>query len=97
MNNVLQLYKRVPKTVACPRGSTKVEKNEFIAEGPVLLCVSAQDDPKSVFGITKFGMNVAGLRIREENHEGYDLEDFPATFCSIRKEIVEKERRKSSK
>lgn len=82
----LYLYEKVPKSISFPNGVEKIEPNNFLLEQPIFLCVSAQDDPKSVFGITKYCMNVMGLHVRENNPNGYALEDFPASFCSIRLE-----------
>lgn len=86
MSKKLQLYERVPKNSGFPTGEDTIEEDDFLTRGPVLLCVSAQDDPKSVFGITKFGMNVVGIQVRDFNPEGYNLDGFPALFCSIKLE-----------
>ena len=83
----LVLYERVPRNKSYLRGEAVIEENEFLTRGPVLLCVSAQDDPKSAFGITKFGMNVVGIQVRDFNPQGYNLDGFPAMFCSIAKEL----------
>lgn len=90
MKKTLNLYERIPKSIENPRGVRVIEENEnFIGQRPMLLCISAQDDTKSVFGITKFGMNAVGMRIRENNRTGFDLNGFPASFCAIRLEYVE--------
>ena len=90
MKKTLNLYERIPKSIENPRGVRVIEENEnFIEQRPMLLCISAQDDTKSVFGITKFGMNAVGMRIRENNRTGFDLNGFPASFCAIRLEYVE--------
>lgn len=89
MKQKFQLYEKIQKTRQCPYGAQKIDGVDFILKKPVLLCISAQDDPKSVFGITKFGMNVVGMRVKDANSEGYSMEDFPVTFCAIRKENKE--------
>lgn len=95
MGEKLQLYERVPKTIDYPRGEAEIDEGEFLISGPVILGVAAQDDTKSVFGVSKLCMNIAGLQIREYNPQGYNLEDFPASFCAIRlektDEIVDKD------
>ena len=84
---MLNLYEKVPKNMDNLRGIRKIEKSEdFLLKRPTLLCVSAQDIPKSVFGISKFGMEVAGVRVRNQNENGYDLQEFPVSFCGIRNE-----------
>ena len=89
MAQKLQLYERVPKNTGYPRGEAIIEEGDFLTNGPVILGVSAQDDPKSVFGISKFCMNVVGIQIRENNPQGYNLEGFPVSFCSIKLENTE--------
>lgn len=83
---MLELYERVPKSNEFVKGSRKIEENEnFILNKPTLLCLAAQyGNPKSVFGLTKFGMRVTGLRTRNEYEQGYDLESFPVAFCSAK-------------
>ena len=88
MKSKLQLYEKIAKTKEHPNGAKKVESNEFLAR-PALLCISAQDDSKSVFGIAKFGMNVAGVHVRDCNPTGYNLETFPVSFYAIKKEYIE--------
>ena len=91
MGQKLKLYERVPKTIDFPRGEAEIDEGEFLLSGPVILGVSAQDDTKSVFGVSKLCMNIAGLQIRENNPMGYNLEDFPASFCAIRLEDTDEE------
>lgn len=83
-----QLYEKVPKTNEYIYGSKPIEQetNPFL-EGPCLLCISAQNQlEKSVFVVTKEGMKMARLRVRNEPNAGYDLRKFPVKFLSIRLE-----------
>lgn len=88
-----QLYEKVPKTKEYIYGSKPIEQetNPFL-EGPCFLCISAQNTrEKSVFGITKEGMKMARLRVRNEPNARYDLRQFPIKFLSIRLEKDEQE------
>lgn len=88
-----QLYEKVPKNKEYIYGSKAIEqeRNPFL-EGPCLLCISAQNQlEKSVFGVTKEGMKMARLRVRNEPNAKYDLKNFPVKFLSIR---LEKDERK---
>lgn len=92
---MLELYKRVPKSEEYLYGSRKIqdEENPFL-DGPCMLCISAQPSlPKSIFGITKYGMAMARLRTRDNAGAKIDLEDFPVSFLSIKgredKKIIE--------
>lgn len=88
-----QLYEKVPKTKEYIYGSKPIEQetNPFL-EGPCLLCISAQNTrEKSVFGVTKEGMKMARLRVRNEPNAKYDLRKFPVKFLSIRLERDEQE------
>lgn len=84
---MLNLYRKTLKSKENRYGATKIEEGENpFKEGPVFLCISAQDIPKSVFGITKHGMTMAGMHTKGMNQEGFDIENFPITFLAIRDE-----------
>ena len=82
---MLNLYKKVEKTNENMQGSILLDECPF--DKPCLLAVSAQDMPKSVFGITKIAMRMARLRTRNNLGERYDLSNFPVSFLAIRNEI----------
>ncbi len=83
-----RLYEKVPKTKQYMYGSKLIdsEENPFL-DGPCLLCISAQHDnkmaSKSNFGVTKEGMKMARLRVRNQRNAGFGLKDFPVKFLSI--------------
>jgi len=81
-----KLIKKVPKSLENKRGSDEIKEGENPFESPCLLCLSAQDMDRHVFGITKNFMAIAGMRIRGNSGAKFDLEDFPVTFLSIQKQ-----------
>lgn len=85
------LFKKVPKSIENKKGSRKIEENENPFESPCLLCLSAQDMDKQVFGITKHYMSIAGIRVRNDKSAKFDLRDFPVNFLSIKYQRDEKE------
>ncbi|MBR4178549.1 MAG: hypothetical protein IKR57_04300 [Bacilli bacterium] len=82
---MLNLYRKVEKSIENKQGSIYLTECPF--ERPCLLCVSAQDIEKSVFGITKLGMKMARLRTRKDNGAMFDVKGFPVNFLAIRREI----------
>lgn len=92
---MIELYKKTRKSLENPLGSKKIENGENPFKKPVILCISAQDHiDKSVFGITKNCMSFARLRTSSDENARFKVEDFPASFLSIRKNTsndVEKE------
>ena len=86
------LYKKVPKTIEYPNGSKELtEENPF--EKPSMLCVAAVDVPKSVFGITKAFMRMAGMRVRGAQGARIDAESFPVSFISMRDDYTDRDNR----
>lgn len=82
---MLNLYRKTEKTFENKQGSIYLTECPF--NKPCLLCVSAQDAVKSVFGITKIGMRMARLRTRNNPAAMYDVKNFPVDFLAIRNEI----------
>ena len=89
-----KLYEKVPKTKKYMYGSRPIDSDETpFLEGPCLLCISAQYDftgaSKSNFGVTKEGMKMARVRVRNHKNAGFSLIDFPVKFLSL--ELDEKD------
>lgn len=85
----MKLYQKVPKTPYNVYGNELCSENPFL-KSPVLLCISAQPSiPKSVFGITKKGMQAARMRTTDSVAAGYDVSTFPITFLSITTSVSE--------
>lgn len=82
---MLNLYRKTEKTAENKQGS--IYLNECPFDRPCLLCVSAQDIDKSVFGITKMGMRIARLRTRNNPAAMFDVKGFPVDFLAIKREI----------
>jgi hypothetical protein len=64
-----KLFKKIPKSLEFPNGSEPVEssQNPFL-NGPCMLSIAAMDrNNKSVFGLTKNAMKMAGLRVNGYN------------------------------
>ena len=79
----MELYQKITKTPSNIYGTELCTENPFL-KGPVLLCISAQSRlPKSVFGITKKGMQAARVRTTDDIGACFDVSNFPITFLSI--------------
>lgn len=83
---MFELYKKVNKSIEYPRGAKKILEGENpFAEGPCLLCISAQDIfENSVFGLTKIGARMARVRVKGDNGARIDLSEIPVSFLSIK-------------
>ncbi len=78
------MYKRVNKSIENLDGFVELtDENPFLQ--PCLLCLSAQTGvDKSVFGITKAGVSLARLRVRNLYNAGFDIEQVPINFLASR-------------
>lgn len=87
---MLRYYQRVNKSEEFKFGSKPIEFDENpLLEGPCFLCISANyearigDAPKSNFGASKLGMQIARLRTSDKINAKYGLKDFPVKFLTL--------------
>lgn len=81
---MLQVYKKVEKSLSNPYGVIAVQSLEDLGK-PFLLCLSAQDNHnKSVFGIIKEGARAARVNTTDEMGAGFKIDDFPISFLGLK-------------
>lgn len=83
---MFELYKKVSKSLEYTKGAKKILEGENpFAEGPCLLCISAQNQAdKSIFGLTKLGARMAKVRVAGNSGARIPLDEVPIRFLSIK-------------
>ena len=84
---MIEIYKRVEKDLEHVQGVERIEKTDK----PFIICLSAQNDLRSVCGIPKVVMRAARVYTDDENAALLRLEDMPIDFLGVRfsKEKIE--------
>ncbi len=81
---MLQVFKRIEKSLDNPYGVISVQKLEEL-NGPFLICLSAQDmHEKSVFGMIRTGAVAARVNTSEEFGAKFKIDEFPVHFLGMR-------------
>lgn len=81
---MLQVYKRVEKSLDNPYGVISVQKLEDL-NGPFLICLAALDmHEKSVFGLIRTGAIAARVNTSEEFGARFKIDEFPVHFLGMR-------------
>lgn len=82
-----KLYERVSRCDKYKQGVKPIEENSNpFSQGPCLLCVAAVPLDKSVFGMSREGMNFAGLATYQNPNAKFGLDQFPVKFLSLKPE-----------
>lgn len=81
---MLQVYKKVEKSIDNPYGTVSIQSLEELNK-PFLLCLSAQDThPKSIFGIIKEGARAARVNTTDEMAARFKIDEFPIAFLGLK-------------